>query len=220
MDVHEIFSFLGMALGGVVLSRAFRPYFTTSDFVTYVLFILIVGNISSISFGFLNNYLSIGVWKGGESFFGGLLIVPTAIAIYIKTHPQKDSVFTLTALSIGIGMQLGKLGCLLGHPACYGSETTLSWGIDIYNNGSRLHPLPAYDMLYQAFLVSILMFVFLKFQKKNIGVGWVGLTTLFDFCLEFLKRSTHVICGLTFPQVVYIVILLITIPVLYRNLKE
>jgi len=107
-----------------------------------------------------------GVW------FGGVLAGWAFIHFYsAKKGIPRWQVYDLGAFAILIAQPIGRLGCLLGG-CCYGSPTTLPWGVWVENKSyldHSLHPTPLYEALFQ-----LCVFAWLWSRRKQNAVD--GLT--------------------------------------------
>lgn len=212
MTFHELISVFTLIINGLLLHRAIRLFMGNKEAFDYIISIVSFGLLGNLLMGLLKNYIYFGVTVFGESFSGAILFSSAGAIYLLKDNPNKVTIFNLSVIFLFIGSILGKLGCLLSHPECYGIATTFVWGIDIYQNGIKLHPLPAYYILFQLILCLILGTVWYKKKYSYIGIIWISLSSVFDFALEFLKRLEPLIFYLSFSQIIYAIIIAINIP--------
>jgi phosphatidylglycerol---prolipoprotein diacylglyceryl transferase len=104
---------------------------------------------------------------------------------------------------IALGIAIGRIGCFL-RGCCYGTVTTLPWGVD-FGDGLRRHPTE----LYEAALC-LGWFVFSRTRPKtDTGVQFdrflLGYFAL-RFFLEFIRTEPVVFLGLTVFQLVCILV--------------
>lgn len=125
----------------------------------YYLLVLLLGlAIGSILFGTLNLYLSSrpGIAK---SILGGIFgaIMAAEIFKYFAGIRRSTGLYFVPGLIVLI--VVGRIGCFLaGLPDfTYGTETTLSWGVD-FGDGVPRHPVQLYESFTMlAFLVVLLI---------------------------------------------------------------
>lgn len=167
------------------------------------------------------------LWQGGLSYYGGFLGGLCAALIYLKkTKLAKRKVLDLLALSLPLGIAIGRIGCFLINDHL-GAETNLPWAI-LYPDGSRRHPVA----LYLA-LSGLLCFLFLLILKKHIRtpgllaaffLAWYGVARYFldytraqDESLLFADKHYG---GLTLAQYLSILIFFISLYLFYYFNKK
>lgn len=107
----------------------------------------------------------------------------------------------------------------------YGNETSLPWGVNFENYAIKyavpIHPTQFYAFLYSAGLAYFLTHTSKTFEKPGLG-ALLG-TTLYSF-FYFLEQFVRgddvwVIAGIRLPQIIALIILLISSVMLYKHYK-
>ena len=115
------------------------------------------------------------------------------------------------ALFIAIAFAIGRLGCLL-NGCCFGSITTLPWGIDYpigapahwlhlftdlisnnHLNSLSVHPIQLYETIFH--IISAILIVVLRKRFKNnntILLVYFGSYLIFRFFIEFIRDMNNV----------------------------
>ena len=157
------------------------------------------------------------VWQGGV--LGG------AVAVCLSARQHGLPLPEVTdggALALAIGQAIGRIGCQLAGDGDYGIPSSLPWAMS-YPNGvvptlERVHPTPIYEML-----LYFGIFIVLWRQRGrprpagNLFAQYLIYTGVARFAVEFLRINPRVAFGLTIPQVLSLVSILIGV-VLYARL--
>ena len=113
------------------------------------------------------------VRDGGLVFYGGLIGVVVAIAVWIKVKGHKTSLIAdLVAPWLPLGHAFGRLGCLMAG-CCHGAPTELPWGITYTSPDTMaplhvaVHPSQVYAIVYNLALAGLL--VWMQGRKRFDG---------------------------------------------------
>lgn len=165
-------AFIGAMLGAKL------PYLLgRADGVTVVESLF--SNGKTILFGLAGGYLGVEIakWQSGiRTKTGDSFAVPVAVAIAI-----------------------GRLACLVAG-CCYGTATTLPWGID-FGDGIRRHPTQVYETLFHLSAAILLEQLYRRrlFQGQLIKL-YILMYLAYRFVTEFIRPEPVVAGGLTFYQ--------------------
>jgi phosphatidylglycerol:prolipoprotein diacylglycerol transferase len=145
--------------------------------------------------------------NGGFRFYGGVLFVVSFLLVCSKWFSIIKILELLDAFAITICIAsiLGRVGCQISGDGCYGTYTTLPWGMH-YTNGVYpsllpVHPVPIYEMI-----ISFGLFVYLfRLEKQKQFAGqlfclYLIFSSISRFLLEFIRNNTSIAFGLTFTQ--------------------
>jgi phosphatidylglycerol:prolipoprotein diacylglycerol transferase len=158
---------------------------------------------------------------GGEGLtaWGAVLGASLGCWIYCKIAKIKIGyVFDLIAPGIIMAQAIGRLGCLM-NGCCYGTPTTLPWGLE-YTNSLSLgfgagvtHPTVVYEIFFNvlAFVVLLQLRGRLK-PQGSLYLVYLSLYSVWRLGIDFLRDGTPFLFGLHQAQVISIVILLIAVP--------
>jgi len=158
------------------------------------------------------------IWQGGFGIYGGVLA--GIITIYFYSKKSKLSflfVLDIFSLIVLFGEAFMRWGNYFNQEI-FGRPTNLPWGIPInienrplqYLNFEYFHPTFLYQFIWNIFLFLVLLFLFVKFSKKNNPLKYSGLIFSFylifynlgRFFIEFLRiDSPRLFFGLHLNQI-------------------
>lgn len=209
-----------------------------TDFDDLLFYLLIFGLIGArlyhvffYNFDYFNKHPSeiFAIWQGGLAIQGAIIASLLTIYFYCrKKYLNFWQTTDLLALPLALGQAIGRFGNYFNQEV-YGRPTTAPWGIPIsqenrllgYENFSHFQPL----FIFESFLNFILFLFLLFLYKKNLAKGRITLFYLMGysiirFFLEFLRIEPVVtIFGIRWPQIVCLLIIIISLIVLYNKNK-
>lgn len=103
------------------------------------------------------------------------------------------------AVPVAVGVAIGRVACFLGG-CCYGTPTSLPWGIPFAQSGDLLprHPTQLYEAAFH-FALAGLLFLFQRrgwFDKQLIKL-YILAYLLYRFITEFIRPEARLQFGLT-----------------------
>jgi phosphatidylglycerol:prolipoprotein diacylglycerol transferase len=148
----------------------------------------------------------------GFIWYGGLIGGVIGVTLCIR-HYKLPWLTTMDMVGPGIalGHGIGRIGCHLAGDGDWGPETSLPWGMIYskaiigwpYEPGVAVHPTPLYEMV-----AYVLIFAFLWSRRTTVqrpGVlfwGYLVLSGLARFGLEFVRVNPPLLLGLSMSQVI------------------
>ena len=159
-------------------------------------------------------------WSG--SFITGLIAL-----VFLARHFRIPvlAFMDLCSPPAALGYAIGRIGCLLSGDGDYGVPTNLPWGMSFPNGivptTDRVHPTPIYEFLAW---VIIAAFLWRMGKKTASGAGLNGeifsgyliLTGIARFLVEFIRTNPRVFYGLTNAQVVSLLSILMGTILIWR----
>ena len=176
------------------------------------------------------NYLQHpGLIIGGEglTIYGAVLGAALGVWIYCKiTKTKMGYIVDLLAPGIIIAQAIGRVGCLL-NGCCYGTPTTLPWGLVYtdpqsfgFNGGIPTHPTVVYEIIYCVIVFVVLLILRKKLKPDgSLFALYLTLYAVWRLGIDFLRDGTPFLFGLHQAQVVSIIVLLITVPWMIKNTR-
>ncbi len=162
----------------------------------------------------------------GLTIYGAVL--GAALGIWLYSLVSKKFQFgyfgDLIAPGIILSQAVGRVGCII-NGCCFGLETDLPCAV-IYQNpasygpiGIPVHPTQLYEIVYDLAVFGVLIALKGRFKPEgSLFLIYLSLYALWRIGVEFLREGTPFAFGLHQSQVISLVILFITIPVLaYRT---
>ena len=176
------------------------------------------------------NYLQHpGLIIGGEglTIYGAVLGAALGVWIYCKiTKTKMGYIVDLLAPGIIMAQAIGRIGCLL-NGCCYGTPTTLPWGLVYtdpqsfgFTGGIPCQPTVAYEIIFCV----IIFLVLLSLRKKlkpdgSLFALYLTLYAVWRLGIDFLRDGTPFLFGLHQAQVISIIVLAITVPWMIKNTR-
>jgi phosphatidylglycerol:prolipoprotein diacylglycerol transferase len=157
----------------------------------------------------------------GLTIWGAVLGATLGIWVYSKLSKFPFGYFVdLVALPAILAQALGRVGCLI-NGCCYGVETSLPWGI-VYTDpqsyaplGVALHPTQLYEIVFLLIVFGVLFPLRKRFQPEgSFFLIYLSLYSAWRLGIDFLRDGNSFLFGLHQAQVIGIIVLLITIPIL------
>ena len=159
---------------------------------------------------------------GGLTAYGAILGAALGIWIYSRFSKLNFGYFAdLVAPAVIIGQAvIGRIGCTI-NGCCYGVETSLPWGI-VYTHpdslgplGVATHPTTVYELMFGLMVFGILLKLRGRFKPDgSLFLIYLSLYSLWRLATDFLRVGTPFLFGLHQAQVVGIIVLAITVPLL------
>jgi len=152
------------------------------------------------------------VWYGG--LIGGFLAV---VGWTLVRHIPLDVIANAMAPAVAMGYAIGRIGCQLAGDGDYGKVSGLPWAMGYPHGtvptppGVKVHPTPIYEIIAMGFVVWILWRLATRYDKSGWWTfGWfLILSAVERFAVEFVRRNPVWFAGLTQPQWVAIVSVII-----------
>ena len=161
----------------------------------------------------------------GLTIYGAILGAALAIWVYSRvSNFQFGYVADLAAPAIILAQAVGRVGCTI-NGCCYGTSTSLPWGV-VYTHpdsfaplGVAIHPTQLYEIIYNLIVFAVLLKLRGRFKPDgSLFLVYLTLYSLWRFSIGFLREGTPFLFGLHQAQVIAIIVLAIAIPLLaYRT---
>ena len=161
---------------------------------------------------------------GGEGLSIWGAVLGSALGIWLFSLLSKKFSFGYLADVIAPGIILaqavGRVGCTL-NGCCYGETASLPWAI-VYTNpyshgpiGIPVHPTQVYEILYNLIVFGILFKSRGRFKPDgSLFLVYLTLYSVWRLGIDFIRDGTPFLFGLHQAQVVSIIVLVITVPLL------
>ena len=224
-------AYVGGIIFGWVLSKRFfisnqdlKENF--DDFITFVIFGIIVGGRLGYVFFydfnyFSNNLLSIfKIWQGGMSFHGGLIgVIIASIWFSKKNNHNPFCYLDIVSIVAPIGIFFGRIANFI-NSELYGIETKIPWAVKFIKvDNLYRHP----SQLYEAIFEGIILFIILIYFRNKGYMKTPGLISalflifysIFRFLIEFVRvpdlQLGYVFFNFTMGQIISFIFLLVGI---------
>jgi phosphatidylglycerol:prolipoprotein diacylglycerol transferase len=199
-----IFSKLLHVIDNIVVAK-FHPELTSSGVIDYSRFPLQIFS------------------GGGFTIEGAVLGAALGIWIYSKFSKFRFGSFVdAIAPAIILAQAVGRVGCLI-NGCCFGLPTNLPWAIVYTNQASEVgkflnvpvHPTQFYEIIYDLIIFGVLLRLRGKFKPEgSLFLIYLSFYAAWRIGIDFIRDGNPFLFGLHQAQVIGIIILLITIPLL------
>ena len=161
------------------------------------------------------------IGASGLTIWGAVLGATLGIWIYSKFSNFRFGYFAdLVAPGVILAQAVGRVGCTL-NGCCYGTETSLPWGI-VYTDprsyaplGVAVHPTQLYEIIYLLIIFAVVFKLRGRFKPDgSLFLIYLSLYSLWRVGIDFLREGTPLLFGLHQAQIIGIIVLAIAIPML------
>jgi phosphatidylglycerol:prolipoprotein diacylglycerol transferase len=172
---------------------------------------------------------NVGLIFNGEGLTIEGAVLGAALGIWIYSRFNKKfrygAFVDAIAPSIILAQAVGRLGCTI-NGCCYGIPTDLPWAI-VYTNpdsfatlGVAVHPTQVYEIIYNLIVFGILMSLRNKFRPDgSLFMIYLSFYAVWRIGIDFIRDGNPFLFNLHQAQVIGIIILLITIPLLITRTR-
>jgi len=172
------------------------------------------------------------IGASGLTIWGAVLGATLGIWIYSKFSNFRFGYFAdLVAPGVILAQAVGRVGCTL-NGCCYGTETSLPWGI-IYPSsyyidgwsyfvdpkfvGVAVHPTQLYEIIFCLIVFALLLKLRGRFKPDgSLFLIYLSIYSLWRVGIDFLRdyETPPLIFGLHQAQIIGIIVLAIAVPML------
>lgn len=142
----------------------------------------------------------------GRTIVGGLVGGALAVWVTKKRLGITRRLGNFLVPSLCVGVFFGRVGCLLSG-CCYGSATSLPWGVDFGDHVAR-HPAQLYEALFVLALFVYAQVMLDRYEPgmlfRHFMVAYFG----WRFAIEFIRANPIAVAGLTYYQVTALAVVL------------
>jgi len=190
--------------------------------------------------GMLEYYLRIGAFPNWTMFFApvssgkfrwcGSLFMALCFLPYLSRKLLKinsfNALFDMLVLCFCVFRMITVWACQFSGDGCYGIHTNLPWGCN-YAYGIaptllKVHPTPVYDSIFILLFFGYLLNWDLKHKKVagQTAYKYFLVVPIFYTFLEMIRINPVIAYGITLPQLVYGVIILLSVAIFKKLLKQ
>ena len=161
----------------------------------------------------------------GLTIYGAVLGAALGIWIYSKIRKLPFGYLAdVIAPGILLAQVVGRVGCTL-NGCCYGEETSAFCAVVYTHPGSfapigvPIHPTQIYEIIYNLIIFAVLLKLRGRFKPDgSLFLVYLGIYSLWRVGIAFLREGTPFLFGLPQAQVIGLIVLAITVPLLaYRT---
>jgi phosphatidylglycerol:prolipoprotein diacylglycerol transferase len=159
---------------------------------------------------------------GGEGLTIYGAVLGAALGLWIYSRFSKFSygyVTDMLAPGIILAQAIGRVGCTL-NGCCYGTACDLPWAIT-YTDASHgqiigpVHPTQIYEIIYNLIVFGVLLLLRKRFRPDgSLFLIYLTFYAAWRLGIDFIRDGKALLFGLHEAQLISIVVLAITIPLL------
>jgi phosphatidylglycerol:prolipoprotein diacylglycerol transferase len=214
---------LGFVACGALIARRLRELGKPVDWAYEIVFAALLGGIVGARAYFVIEHFDearhdlIGtVFSGsGLVWYGGAIGGAIAVLAWMRWR----GVLTLTMLdmcgtALALGYAIGRIGCQVSGDGDYGIRSSLPWAMGYPHGtvptpqGVRVHPTPIYETVTMCVLALALWHLRDRVRPGVVFALYLIGSGLERFLVEFIRRNSEVMAGLTGPQLESVVLML------------
>jgi phosphatidylglycerol:prolipoprotein diacylglycerol transferase len=206
---------LGFLACGLVVARRLRELGKPADWAYEIVFAALIGGVVGARAYYLIEHFSqakndlLGsvfsgtglVWYGGAT--GGAIGV---IGWMRWRHTLELRMLDMCATALALGYAIGRIGCQVSGDGDYGIRSSLPWAMGYPHGtvptppGVRVQPTPIYETVSMCLVAYLLWWLRDRVRPGVIFALYFLLSGLERFLVEFIRRNSEVLAGLTAPQ--------------------
>src|SRR5882757_7065921 len=175
---------------------------------------------------FFANPLPLLLSRYGFAWFGGFLGgFGTILVMGWRAKLPMWNFLDACSPAASFGYAIGRIGCFLSGDGDYGKPTSLPWGMSFPNGvvptTDRVHPTPLYEFFIWLAIAAFLWQMGKKTLQKpgakgEIFCGYLSLTGVARFLIEFIRINPRSFFGLSNAQAASVVSILAGAVLLWR----
>jgi phosphatidylglycerol:prolipoprotein diacylglycerol transferase len=210
----------GFLAAAAVLTRRLREVGRPPDWAYEIVFAGLIGglvgsrldyllqNWDKVSQDVLGNLFS----GSGLVWFGGAVGGAIGVVLWARWRGFLGlQMLDVVAVPLALGYAIGRIGCQLSGDGDYGIRTSLPWGMP-YPHGTvptthDVHPTPVYETLSVGLIALFLWRMRDRYPPGVLFGLYLILSGVERLLIEFIRRNSDVVAGLTQPQLISIVLI-------------
>jgi len=161
----------------------------------------------------------------GASWYGGFILVTgfvVLISFVFYNKYNRIAFLNYHAMLVSLAYALGRQACFISADGCYGIPTNSIFGMQ-FLHGIKPTILPVYPTPLFESIISFLLFLgIFKFRKTNNLIPGAIFLIVFGssrFLIEFIRRNSEIMFGLTMAQLISIVLIVTGLIIFSYQLK-
>jgi phosphatidylglycerol:prolipoprotein diacylglycerol transferase len=211
---------VGFLVAAGVIARRFRELGESSDWSWELTFSVMVGGLVGSRLDYLiENWDKVkgdllgNLFSGsGLIWYGGVIGGALGAVIWAWRRGWLGwKLADVACIPLALGYAIGRCGCQLSGDGDYGIHSTLPWAM-AYPKGTvpttvEVHPTPVYETLAMGIVALVLWNFRDRLTGGRLFALYLVLAGIERLLVEFIRRNHAVLAGLTFAQLVSIVMI-------------
>jgi phosphatidylglycerol:prolipoprotein diacylglycerol transferase len=212
---------LGFLACGAVLVRRLRELGRPPDWAYEITFAALVGGVvGARGYYIVQNYDRVkhdlvgSIFSGsGLVWYGGAIGGAIAVIAWMRWRNALElRVLDMIATTLALGYAIGRIGCQVSGDGDYGVRSSLPWAMGYPHGtvptppGVRVQPTPIYETVAMCLVAYGLWRLRDRARPGVVFALYLVLSGLERFLVEFIRRNSEVLAGLTAPQLESVVL--------------
>jgi phosphatidylglycerol---prolipoprotein diacylglyceryl transferase len=215
---------LGFLACGLVVARRLRELGKPVDWAYEIVFAALIGGVVGARGYFVIEHFSqakhdlVGtVFSGtGLVWYGGAIGGAIGVIGWMRwRHALELRMFDMCATALALGYAIGRIGCQVSGDGDYGIRSSLPWAMGYPHGtvptppGVRVQPTPIYETVSMCLVAYLLWWLRDRVRPGVVFALYLLLSGLERFLVEFIRRNSEVLAGLTVPQLESVALMVI-----------
>ena len=198
-----------------LVARRLRELGKPVDWSYEIIFAALVGGVvGARAYYLIQNYDRVrhdllgSVFSGsGLVWYGGAIGGAIGVIAWMRWRRALElRTLDMCAIGLALGYAIGRIGCQLSGDGDYGIRSDLPWAMGYPHGtvptpaGVRVQPTPIYETAAMCLLAYLLWRLRDRVRPGVIFALYLLLSGLERFLVEFIRRNSEVLVGLTAPQ--------------------
>ena len=206
---------LGFLACGLVVARRLRELGKPVDWAYEIVFAALIGGIVGARLYYvIQNYSQVkhdlvgSIFSGtGLVWYGGAIGGAIGVIGWMRwRHALELRMLDMCATALALGYAIGRIGCQVSGDGDYGIPSSLPWAMGYPHGtvptppGVTVQPTPIYETVAMCLVAYALWWLRDRVRPGVIFALYLVLSGLERFLVEFVRRNSEVLAGLTAPQ--------------------
>ncbi|HEV7585416.1 MAG TPA: prolipoprotein diacylglyceryl transferase family protein [Solirubrobacteraceae bacterium] len=206
---------LGFLACGLVVARRLRELGRPVDWSYEIVFAALIGGIVGARLYYvIQNYSQVkhdlvgSIFSGtGLVWYGGAIGGAIGVIGWMRwRHVLELRMLDMCATALALGYAIGRIGCQVSGDGDYGIPSSLPWAMGYPHGtvptppGVTVQPTPIYETVAMCLVAYALWSLRDRVRPGVVFALYLALSGLERFLVEFIRRNSEVIAGLTAPQ--------------------
>jgi phosphatidylglycerol:prolipoprotein diacylglycerol transferase len=206
---------LGFLACGALVARRLRELHKPVDWAYEIVFAALIGGVvGARGYYLIQNYDQVkhdllgNIFSGsGLVWYGGAIGGAIGVLAWMRWRGVLElRMLDMCATALALGYAIGRIGCQVSGDGDYGIPSSLPWAMGYPHGtvptppGVRVQPTPIYETLAMCLLAYGLWRLRDRVRPGVIFALYLVGSGLERFLVEFIRRNSEVLAGLTAPQ--------------------
>jgi phosphatidylglycerol:prolipoprotein diacylglycerol transferase len=207
---------LGFIACGGLVARRLRELGRPVDWAYEIVFAALIGGVvGARGYYLIQNYERVkhdlvgSVFSGsGLVWYGGAIGGAIAVIAWMRWRKVLElRILDMAATALALGYAIGRIGCQVSGDGDYGIRSSLPWAMGYPHGtvptppGVRVQPTPIYETVAMCLVAYALWRLRDRVRPGVVFALYLVLSGFERFVVEFIRRNSEVLAGLTAPQV-------------------